>query len=267
MMRGKVEANIEEFEEAPLSGVRVRRAEPVWQTLIGEVREQARMTCRDVPDHVRADVESAAMVGLMEAIRDFDEVEPEHFEHYVRARVLDAIYAEAAHFVPESSRNAKRPRAANDNAEALARHGEARDEMAPLSERWESEAGEPVFVPLSEETTYEDHTAEAAFIGSYTAAALRWALGQLEPRDRLVLRLAYKRGLALATIARRLRVSTPRAYQIRVDAERKLARLLRRAPAIGQLGNTETRCDWDDQTEEATRLRPEQLASRRFGKG
>src|SRR5690606_15002965 len=73
MMRGKVEASVEEFDDAPLSGVRMRKPLPMWRMLIGEVQEQARVTCRDVPDHVRADVESAAMVGLMEAIRDFDE--------------------------------------------------------------------------------------------------------------------------------------------------------------------------------------------------
>lgn len=264
-MRGKVEASVEEFDDAPLSGVRMRKPLPMWRMLIGEVQEQARVTCRDVPDHVRADVESAAMVGLMEAIRDFDEVEPEHFEHYVRARVLEAMSEEAAHFVPESSRNVKRSLPANDNA--ASRHEEARNEIASLSERWESEGGEPMFVPFSEETTYEELlTAEAAFVGSYTATALRWAIAQLEPRDQLVLRLAYKRGLALAAIAQRLRVSTPRAYQIRVDAERKLARLLRRAPAISQLSTAEARCDWDDPTEEVARVRPEQLASRRLGK-
>jgi len=261
-VRAEVQAGVE-FGEEPLSGVRAKSDHgSVWEELVGEVQRMAHLACRDVPQHVRADVESAAMVGLMEAVRDFEEVDPEHFQRYVEARVWSALQAEADHFDPESSRTGQLTRPANDNrAPSSRREVKLAQIPAVADERSSMPEGEPILVPLSDaavtaQLAHEDIlTAETAFVGSYAATALRWGLAQLEKRERLVLRLAYKRGLALAAIAQRLHVSTPRAYQIRVEAERKLARLLRKSPALSKMNGARTRFDWDDHTEETARAR------------
>lgn len=64
-MLGKVAVQEDvDFGQEPLSGVRVKRDDgSVWEELIDEVRHMAHLACRNVPQHVRADVESAAMVG------------------------------------------------------------------------------------------------------------------------------------------------------------------------------------------------------------
>lgn len=256
-MLGKVtvrETQDTEFSEEPVSGVRLKRNDnSLWQELIEEVQRIAHAACANVPQHVRADIESAAMVGLMEAVRDFDQIEPGHFDQYVKARVWRALQSEAERFEPESTRTGQLLRPASDSvpaSRALARG------VTSEGDRWSVPLEEPIHVPLTENTVPEDIlTAETAFVGSYAATALRWGLAQLEKRERLVLRLAYKRGLALAAIAKRLNVSTPRAYQIRVEAERKLARLLRKSPALSKMGGARNQFDWDDHTDETMRSR------------
>ena len=76
-----------------------------------------------------------------------------------------------------------------------------------------------------------------------------------------MLRLSYKRGLALAAIAERLQVSTPRAYQIRVEAERKLARLLGKSPKLSKMQDAQRPFDWDDHTNDNSRPAHLKLAS------
>lgn len=241
--------------EDPTSGVAWKLDERSWSELIRYVERAARVACIGVPEHVRADVESAAMVGLMEAAREFDSITAPEFRSYLNERVQVAVLSELEHFAPISHR-APQVDGARERAPSSLR-GRDIEELPPESsvdEPWtDAELGE-LMVPLSDEAlTGEPVTAEDAFIGSYSAAALRWGLAQLDQRDRTVLRLSYKRGQPLAAIARRLRVSTPRAYQIRVEAERRLARLLRRSPTLARMKDARAHCDWDDNTEETTR--------------
>ncbi len=230
-----------EFEAAPASGVTWRgEAESLWGELIDEVERMTLRLCAGVPEHVRCDVESAAMVGLMEAVRQCDLADTPKFRENLSLRVQDAILAELAHFEPISTRGAiprlvKEDGPASQNSAALAGEGDG----WPADEHWTAvELGELVVPLLEEEVCGENLSPEEAFVGSYSAVALRWALSQLNKRERLVLRLAYKRGKPLASIAQRLHVSTPRAHQIRVEAERKLARLLKSPPTIRRMQAT-----------------------------
>lgn len=231
--------------------------------LIREVQRIARVACKGVPEHVRVDIESAAMVGLVEALRHFEQMDPEHFRRYLQVRVRGALVDEARHFDPlsRSERQWVRrvERATQDYRKA---HGHAPD-MAELARSldcdedscWSAlELSEYSALPIIDETLDSQVlTPEDSFVRSYSAAALRWALAQLEQRQRLVLRLAYKRGLSLAAIAKRLGVSAPRAYKIRVEAEQQLERLLRKSPPLTAMPQTAATFDWDECTEKTLR--------------
>lgn len=231
--------------------------------LIREVQRIARVACKGVPEHVRVDVESAAMVGLMEALRHFEQMDPEHFRRYLHVRVRGALVDEARHFDPLSRserRWVRRVEQATDDYRKA--HGHS-PEMADLARALECdedacwsalELSEYAALPIIDETLDSQVlTPEDSFVQSYSAAALRWALAQLEQRQRLVLRLAYKRGLSLAAIAKRLDVSAPRAYQIRVEAEQRLERLLRKSPPLTEMPEAAATFDWDECTENTLR--------------
>lgn len=247
---------------APVSGVRTKSR---LTELMREVQRVAHDVCRRVPEHVREDVESAAMLGLMEALRHVDEMNADQFTTYLHACVREALRAEAQHFDPLSRverhlvrrvefavdeyrrRYGKEPELDIVAREVGCDEGDCRDALTLL--RFS-------LVPLNDEPANDGNvTPEDAFAGSYAVNALRWALAQLDGRERLVLRLAYKRGMPLADIARRLGVSTPRIHKIRVESERKLERLLRRAPALKAMPTTRSRLDWDDCTGETLRER------------
>lgn len=248
---------------APESGVRDKS---LLSNLMQEVRQLARIACRKVPEHVREDVESAAMVGLMEALRHLDEMTPDQFRRYLGAQVQGALRAEVQHFDPLSRPERLMVRQVERiTDEYRQRYGQAPEIAAVARELgcdedacWNAlELSEFTVLPLSEEPSNgESMSPEEAFIGSYSAAALRWGLAQLSRRERLVLRLVYKRGLSLAAIARRLGLSAPRAYQIRVFAERKLEKLLHNSPAMSKMNTITAKFDWDDFTEETMKDRP-----------
>lgn len=231
--------------------------------LVREVQKLARLACKNVPEHVRTDVESAAMVGLMEALRHFEEMDALHFRRYLQVRVRGAIRDEARHFDPLSRAERHLVRKVERIMQQHRKsHGQVPDmrEVARTLGCEEDECYNALELsafttsPIHDETICSDAlTPEDAFVSSYAAAALRWGLAQLNKRDRLVLRLAYKRGLPLAVIAARLEVSTPRAHQIRVEAERRLAKFVRNSPALNQLTGTVTRLDWDESTEDVSK--------------
>jgi RNA polymerase sigma factor FliA len=231
--------------------------------LVREVQKLARLACKSVPQHVRADVESAAMVGLMEALRHFEEMDSGHFRRYLQVRVRGAIRDEARHFDPLSRAERRLVRKVERILQQHKKSYGHTPDMREIARTLGCDEDEcynalelSAFTtsPIHDETIRSDAlTPEDAFVGSYAAAALRWGLSQLDKRDRLVLRLAYKRGLPLAVIAARLEVSTPRAHQIRVEAERRLAKLVRNSPALNQLTSAGARLDWDESTEDILR--------------
>lgn len=259
--------------EAPESGVRDKS---LLSNLMQEVRQIASLACRKVPDHVREDVESAAMLGLMEALRHLDEMTPDQFRRYLGARVQGALRAEAQHFDPLSRTERlmvqRVERITTEYRKAYGQNPEisrvAREIGCDEDACWNAlELSEFTILPLSEEPSEEEVLSpEEAFVGSYSAAALRWGLAQLSRRERLVLRLVYKRGLSLAAIARRLGVSAPRAYQIRVFAERKLEKLLRNSPAMSKMNTITAKFDWDDFTEETLKESPRRRNMRVVGR-
>lgn len=247
---------------APVSGV---RAKSRLTELMREVQEVAHDVCRRVPEHVREDVESAAMLGLMEALRYVDEMSVDEFTTYMHACVREALRAEAQHFDPLSRVERHLVRRVEFAVDEYRRRHGKEPELAVVAREVGCDEGDCLdaltllrfsLVPLNEEPANDDNVSpEDAFAGSYAVNALRWALAQLDNRERLVLRLAYKRGMPLADIARRLGVSTPRIHKIRVESERKLERLLRRAPALKAMSTTRTRLDWDDYTGETLKDR------------
>ena len=266
-MRGSTAAEERaEVYEDPRSGVAWTHDDRSWSDLIEYVERAARIACLGVSEHVRADVESAAMIGLMEAAREFGSITAPEFRRFLNERVRQAVLSELEHFAPVSRRSEQLDARERGPSSVRGRDIEEPPPESSVDEAWtDAELGE-LMVPLSDEAlTGEGLTAEDAFIGSYSAAALRWGLAQLAPRERTVLRLAYKRGQPLAAIAQRLRVSTPRAYQIRIEAERKLARLLRRSPTLATMKDARTHCDWDDSTEETVRRLPSGSQPTTFG--
>lgn len=258
---------------APESGVRDKS---LLSNLMQEVRQLARAACRKVPEHVREDVESAAMVGLMEALRHLDEMTPDQFRRYLSVQVQGALRAEVQHFDPLSRPERLMVREVERiTNEYCKRFGQSPELSRVAAEIgcdedacWNAlELSEFTVLPLSEEPSSDETLSpEDAFVGSYSAAALRWGLAQLSRRERLVLRLVYKRGLSLAAIARRLGVSAPRAYQIRVFAERKLEKLLRNSPAMSKMNTITAKFDWDDFTEETLKENPRRRNMRVVGR-
>jgi len=234
--------------------------QPLLGELVHQVKRTARRACRRLPDGMRQDAEGAAMVGLMEALRRFDDADSTHFGNYLRVRVRGAIQDEARRFDP-LSRNA---RELVNNVEKVAEehrraHGGAPeiDEIARqlgIDEDtcWEAlELSEYSTLPIEDDAVSSSVlTAEDLFVETYAATALRWALAQLDKRTRLVLRLWYKRGLPVAAIARRIGVSTARAHQIRVEGERELERLLQESPPLNSMTHANAPFDWDEETEE-----------------
>jgi RNA polymerase sigma factor for flagellar operon FliA len=247
------------FDQPPSdAGHDAAQDEALVHDLIHEVQQLARLACKGVPSHLRADMESAAMVGLMEALRHFEDMDPDHFRRYLQVRVRGAIRDEARHFDPLSRTERLLVRQVERVTEEYRKvRGRAPDthELAlelkcDEDDCWNAlELSEFAISPIDDETLSNSMlTPEDAFANSYSAAALRWALAQLDKRERLVLRLAYKRGMSLSAIAKRLNLSAPRAYQIRVEAERNLAHLVRNSPALKQLSGTHAKFDWDDYT-------------------
>ena len=129
-----------EFTEEPVSGVRsVSNDRTVWIQLIAEVQRIARLTCRGVPEHIRADVESAAMVGLMEAKRQLRRRRPRALSQNVNVHVRNALLAEIEQFDPKSVHYEQLTEAANDCLPVTKRipelSGAANEEIAS-NEHW-----------------------------------------------------------------------------------------------------------------------------------
>jgi RNA polymerase sigma factor FliA len=238
-----------------------RPSGPMLADLIENVRRTARRVCRSLPQTVRADAESAAMVGLVEALRHFGELENDHFQNYLKLRVRGAIRDEARRFDPLSRRLRELIGRIDKVAEAHRKEHGVDPDMDVVAKAigvdedrcWQAvELAEYHTLPIDDDTlSAPPHTAEDQFVESYAAAALRWALAKLSQRSRLVLRLWYRRGLTVAAIAARLEISISRVHQLRVEAERQLAKYLRHAPPMSDLGASSERFDWDDHTDEA----------------
>ncbi len=237
--------------------------------LVADVRDTARKICQRVPETVRADAESAAMVGLMEAVRRLEDADPAYFLNYLRVRVRGAIRDETRRFDP-LSRSARElvTRVERAAEEYFKRHGEAADasalaSMLGISEdtAWHAlELSELSTLPIDDDLAGQSvRTAEDMFVETYTATALRWALSRLEERTRLVLRLWYKRGLPAAAIARRLGISESRVHQLRVEGEGRLAKLLARPPSLRTMRTADVAFDWDEVT--ADTARPQEYSS------
>ncbi len=241
-------------------------AEPQLGQLIQSVRTYARKVCHALPPGVRVDAENAAMVGLVEGLRHFGEMEAEHFARYLRARVRGGIWDEARRFDPLGRRTRQLVRDVERVTEQYrTKNGTAPDidEVARIlgvdeDRCWAAlELSEYSTLPISDDTlTTGLYTAEDVFAEAYSAAALRWALSKLDARCRLVLRLWYKRGLPIAAIAKRLGVSTARAHQLRVKGERRLHALLLASPPLSEMEDGRFLTGWDVQTDEGRRETP-----------
>ncbi len=254
--------------ESATSSVRARLPSvvperPAFQDLVEAVRQTARRIGRSLPPSVREDAESAAMVGLMEAMRHFGEMDEGHFQAYLNLRVRGAIHDEARRLDHLSQRTRKLVRSVDQVTEDYRKqHGRSPDmdhvaEVLGIDEDvcWQAlELKHFDSLPIDDDTlATERHTAEDFFVESYAATALRWALNKLNKRSRLVLRLWYKRGLSAPVIARRLRVSSGRAHQIRVEAEKQLAHWLERSPPMAEMKSIQSPPDWDEFTEDTLR--------------
>jgi RNA polymerase sigma factor FliA len=274
-------------EHVPQNLRRTAEAEEVeLGDLIERVRNVARRVCRSMPQAIRADAEGAAMIGLMEALQHVNEMEPGHFEGYLLVRVRGAIKDELRRFDPLSRRARQMiRRAERAAAEYRASHGREPeiDQLAAMLGVEEDtcwsvlELSEYHSLPIDDETLASpSSTAEDRFIESYAATVLRWALGKLDKRGRLVLRLWYKRGLTIGTIAKRLNVSTARVHQLRVEAEHKLAAFFRMSPPMSELHGARVPLDWEERTYDTLKsgqavavpsLRPDPIRTKRGARG
>lgn len=240
--------------------------------LVASVRRTARAVCRSLPESMRADAEGAAMVGLVEALRHFGQMEDDHFENYLKLRVRGAIRDEARRFDPLSRRMRNLIGRIERVTSAYRREHGVDPEMRFVAQTlgmeedrcWQAvELSEFNTLPIHNDTLAASPcTAEDQFVESYSAAALRWALAKLSKRSRLVLRLWYRRGLTVSAIAERLALSISRVHQLRVEAEHQLEKFLQSSPPLRDLGEATKRFDWDDHTDET---RSHQVASRNAG--
>jgi RNA polymerase sigma factor for flagellar operon FliA len=199
------------------------------------VKQVAARVAVGLPSSVdRADLVSAGIVGLLEAIERFDANRGAPFESYAMARIRGAIVDElrAADWVPRSVRAKARA------IEAAYQEVEARLHRVPTDEELAAAAGLTVeqlhialseisatgLVALDEATALGDVLADRAegpagvLEQVETREVLAAAVNRLPQRERAVLVHHYVEGLTLAQIGDGLGVTESRISQIHAKA-------------------------------------------------
>jgi RNA polymerase sigma factor for flagellar operon FliA len=212
---------------------------PARQRLITEhlplARRIARKMGRRADPSVREDVESSAMLGLVEAANRYDFARLEPFAAFAYRRIQGAIIdgMRRSDILPRRARTlANRANRVKGELEQklgrrpedaeMAKHlevsvGEYRDEIRMLSE--------VCFVELSPDLTHGARPEEEAIDGVERArriALVRTALAKLEERDQQILSLYYAEDLTYAEIGRLLGVSEARICQLHSRAIKRL---------------------------------------------
>jgi RNA polymerase sigma factor for flagellar operon FliA len=182
----------------------------------------------------RADLVSAGIVGLLEAIERFDPERGPTFEGYALGRIRGAILDElrAADWVPRSVRaKARAIEAAYQDLEARLKRAPTDDELAAAAsmsvaqlQAALSEIAASGLVALEELTALGDVLADrregpAGMVEEVeTRAVLAEAVRRLPDRERTVLALYYVEALTLAQIGHVLGVTESRVSQIHTKA-------------------------------------------------
>lgn len=165
----------------------------------------ARGMRRKIPTTVTTDdLESAARLGLWDAIARGKNISPQEFSWYLRTRVRGSI-------IDELRRHDWLPRRQRHSADPC-----SVVYLESLSD-WEQEC-----VLLDSRTT----DPELALGLRWKAHALERALLELEPRNRTIMRLILS-GMSQLEVSAKIGVSAPRISQIVTSARRHLAESVR----------------------------------------
>jgi RNA polymerase sigma factor for flagellar operon FliA len=192
----------------------------------------AHRTAERLPDHVEpADLIQSGVFGLLEAIDRFDPDRSSRFESYAVPRIRGAVLDElrAQDWVPRTVRLRHREveRVREELAVRLRRTPTDR-EVADALGVPPAELGSPAAAPVLSvehlrsgadgavlDTLAGAEPDPAAALQERETRRLLWrAVGQLEERDRLVLRLYYLEGRTLAEIGDILGVTESRVSQL-----------------------------------------------------
>jgi RNA polymerase sigma factor for flagellar operon FliA len=221
------------------------------RTHIDAARRVARKVARPLNDpDLRADVESAALVGLVEAAQRYDANHPEPFFAFAVKRIRGAALDELRRVDPLPRRERRRAK----QLAAAAAVVEARTGQAANSNQVAAELGISVedleaqrtrmnavariaYDEAVEQTVGEETSVVEAIDHAQKLDALGRALPALSARDRRVVEMYYGQEMNLREIGGTLGVSESRVCQIRSRAIKALEREVQfalRAPANDQ---------------------------------
>lgn len=221
------------------------------------VDREARRIAQRLPRRVDTrDLHTAGIVGLIDAIQNFDTARGVVFESYGRPRVRGAILDELrrSDWMPRSwrTRRTRRDQAAQKLRDSFGREPsdeELAGELGISAEEFRSEYGAPLHAveisgsgphPWGEEPGAGDRFDILADPRSgeeesrlQVRELIESLLAELEPQDRRVLYLRYFRGWTMARIGQLLRISESRVCRIHSGIlERLKRRLESRRPEI-----------------------------------